>query len=127
MTIESHVDEERRCIFAKVSGKFTIQEIVETINKSVQDPKFRPGFSVLSDHSQVREPITAQQAEQTIEHLVNLSDSMAGSRWAVVTTTAASYGMMRMLSVLAERVPMEVQVFSSQSEAEVWLGLDSEK
>lgn len=40
----------------------------------------------------------------------------------MVTREPASYGMMRMMSVLVERVPMEVQIFETIEEAEEWLG-----
>lgn len=123
MPIESYVDAEKRCIFAKVSGDFTIQEIVDTIDQSVRNPQYRPGFCVLSDHTQIGEPLTPLQAGQMVEHMVTLAESLAGCRWAVVTTTQASYGMIRMVSVLAERVPIEVQVFTALEEAESWLGL----
>ena len=105
----------------RVYGEFTHDEIVETINRCVRDPEFRPGFKVLSDHTAVKVPVTPSQAKQMVEHLVNLADAFAGTRWAAVTSLPASYGMMRMVSVHAERVPLEVQIFSSLEEAEAWL------
>ena len=45
----------------------------------------------------------------------------AGDRWAIVATVPASYGMMRMLSVHAERVPMDARVFERAEDAESWL------
>ena len=121
MPIESHIDEERRCVVARVYGDFTFDDILEAIDHSVRDPRFRPGFAVLSDHTEVGEPLTPSQARRMVDHLESLADLMAGSRWAVVTSKAASFGMLRMVSVLAERVPMDVQVFSSHEEAEAWL------
>lgn len=121
MPIESHIDEERRCVVAKISGDFTLDEIVETIDRSVRDPRFRPGFAVLSDHTAVGEPLTPVQARRMVDHLESLANVMRGSRWAVVTTKAASFGMLRMVSALAERIPMEIRVFSSHQDAEAWL------
>ena len=68
-------------------------------------------------------PVTPSQAKQMVEHLVNLADVFAGTRWAVVTSQPASYGMMRMVSVHAERVPMDVRIFSSLEAAESLAGL----
>jgi len=121
MPIESHIDEERRRVVARVHGDFTLGEIFEAINRSVQDPRFRPGFSVLSDHTAVGEPLTSLQAQQMVEHLNSLTEFMAGSRWAVIASKPASYGMLHMVSVLAEHVPMDVRVFSTHEEAEAWL------
>lgn len=121
MPIESYVDEGRRRIVATVSGSFTLAEILDAIDRSVRDPRFRPGFAVLSDHRTVEEPLTPEQAGRMVDHLESLAELMAGSRWAVVTSKAASYGMLRMVSALVKHIPMEVQVFSSLEEAEAWL------
>ena len=121
MPVESHVDEARRRIVARVFGNFTLGDIVEAIERSVRDPKFQRGFAVLSDHTEVGEPLTPDQAQQMLSRLKNLSEFVAGSRWAVVTSKPASYGMLRMVSAYAKTVPMDVQVFSSHEEAEAWL------
>ncbi len=121
MPIEHFIDVERRRIVATVIGDFTLEDIFETIGGAVRDPRFRPGFDVYSDHRAVGEPLTGPQATQVAAFLEKHADVLAGTRWAVVTSKPASYGMLRMLSILAQRVPMEIQVFASQSEAEAWL------
>lgn len=115
------MDTARKRIVAKVSGAFTFPEILKAIDGSVHDPAFQRGFDVFSDHTEVEAPITPPDARAMVNHLENLSDFLAGARWAVVTATPASYGMLRMVSVLAERVPMDVQVFESLEAAEAWL------
>ena len=121
MPIINIIDEEAGRVVSTVSGDFTIEDIVTAISGSVKDPRFRPGFHILSDHSSVGVPLTTTQAKQMIAHMEALSKYLRGSRWAVVTTKAASYGMFRMLSVLAERIPMEIQAFRSHEDAEAWL------
>ena len=121
MPIDSYIDETRRCVVTKIYGDFTLDEIIDTINRSVRDPKFRPGFGVLSDHTRVGEPLTTPQAAGMVNHLESLTEFFAGARWAAVTSKPASYGMLRMVSVLTERVPMEVQIFPTHEEAEAWL------
>jgi hypothetical protein len=121
MPIINVIDELAGRVISEVSGDFTIEEIVKAISGSVQDPRFRPGFHILSDHTSVGAPLTTIQAKQMMAHLETLSKHLRGSRWAVVTTKAASYGMFRMTSVLAERIPMEIQVFHSHEDAEAWL------
>jgi hypothetical protein len=122
MPIELWVDKDRRRICAVVSGDFTFEEILDTITKAVNDPDLMPGYDILSDHTQVGEVLTMGQARKMTAHLKGLSDYFAGSRWAVVTTKPASYGMMRMLSVLVEEVPIHLEVFHSFEDAERWLG-----
>jgi hypothetical protein len=127
MPILVQVDTRRRLVVAKVLGDFTIEEIVKGIDDSVNDPNFEPGFDVLSDHSEIGTPISVTQAKQMIAHLESVSHLMAGARWAVVAPKPASYGMMRMLAVLAERVPMKVEVFQTLDEAQAWLSGPKQK
>lgn len=121
MPIRQRVEPHRRRVEATIFGEVTITDILEAISSSVADPEFQPGFNVLFDHTQITKVITTEQVEEMVEHLDSLSESMAGARWAVVTSLDASCGMMRMLSVLAERVPMEVGVFRNAEEAKGWL------
>ena len=57
----------------------------------------------------------------TSSHLEKLSKYLACSKWAVVTKKEASFGMMRMLSVFLEKIPIYLEIFKSIDEAEKWL------
>lgn len=78
------------------------------------------GYHVLSDHREIGEPATRDQVETLVEHIADLRQYFACARWAVIVSKPASFGMMRMLSVMAERVPMEVRVFADADRAEWW-------
>lgn len=121
MPIRNFIDEKAARVVSTVSGEFTIEEIVTAISESVLDPRFRPGFQILSDHTAVGSPLTPDQAKMMIAHLETLGKYLKDSRWAVVTHKDASFGMFRMASVLAERIPMEIRAFYSHEEAEAWL------
>lgn len=121
MPINNVIDEKASRVVSTVSGAFTIEDIVTAISGSVLDPRFRPGFDILSDHTAVETPLTATQAKLMMAHLETLGKHLQNSRWAVVTNKAASFGMFRMASVFAERIPMEIQVFHTHEEANTWL------
>jgi SAM-dependent methyltransferase len=121
LPVEHWVERDRRRVRAVVFGPLSIVEIVHAIDASVADPDFEPGFDVLSDHREVRQPITTAQLEAMVGHLGTLSEKLSGARWAVVTGSPASYGMMRMLAVFAERVGITVRAVHSLDEAEQWL------
>jgi hypothetical protein len=125
MPVQQWVERDRRRIRLVAAGELTMDDILKAINGAVEDPAFEPGFDVLSDHRALGEPLTSDQLKQATAHLQNLSQHFAGSRYAVVATTPASYGMMRMFSVLAERIPLKVGVFRSMEEAEAWLASPS--
>lgn len=121
MGIRHWVEKDRRRIRAEVTGDFTLEEILDTLTRAVEDPDYEPGFDVLSDHSGIGEPLTTQQAQALSRHFEKMSRHWAGTRWAVVTTKPASVGMIRMLAVLSESVPMTIRTFPSLPEAEQWL------
>ncbi|UCD81599.1 MAG: hypothetical protein JSW26_09310 [Desulfobacterales bacterium] len=121
MPIKYWIDKDHRCVRAIVSGEFTIDDIFQAIKDSTEDVDFEPGFDVLSDHTNVGEPLTTQQATQLSSYLKNMSSVMAHARWAVVTKDPASFGMMRMLSVFLQEVPMVLKIFETLEEGEKWL------
>lgn len=123
MPIVTRIEKDRKRVIAIVTGDLSIDEMINAINSSTKDPDFERGFDVLSDHTGINEPISTTQAEALARHLESLKEFYSGSRWAVVTRKAASYGMMRMLSVFLTKVPMELQAFYSLEEAEAWLSL----
>jgi hypothetical protein len=127
MPIVTRIEKDRKRVIAIVTGDLSIDEMINAINSSTKDPDFEPGFDVLSDHTGINEPISTTQAEALARHLDSMKEFYSGSRWAVVTKRAASYGMMRMLSVFLTKVPMELQAFYSFEEAVTWLSLSKNR
>lgn len=120
MPITHHIDNREGIIFTKVAGNFTLKDIINAIDAAVSDPDFRPGLDVLSDHRAIGEPATTQQMESMAAYLEGLP-ALASAKWAMVVSKTASYGMMRMLSVLVQNVPIEMQVFWDMEEALKWI------
>lgn len=79
------------------------------------------GFDLYSDHRGLTAPIDPGQLHAFLGHLDSAAHAVRGRRWAVVVGSAASFGMMRMLSVHAQRLPLEVAVFWEPAAAEAWL------
>ena len=119
MPISHELDHARRLVRAAVRGDFTADNMLRTVSDAAREAG-EPGWNVLSDHREIGEPATREQLEQLVGHLAVLRRYFQGSRWAVVVARPASYGMMRMLQVLAERVPMTVRVFVDAARAERW-------
>ncbi len=121
MPIKIWIEKKRRRVRAVVTEKVSINDIIESINKAIKDPDFSPGFNILSDHTTITKAIETEAVQMTAFYVKGISKNFIGSRWAVVTVSDASFGMMRMLSVLLGDTPIELQVFRSFKEAEKWL------
>jgi hypothetical protein len=115
------LEADRRLVRFEIVGDFTLGEIFDNIGAALTHPEHRPGFDVLSDHIQIGRPITTAELEQVISHLATHAERLRGSHWAIVTRRPASYGMMRMLSAHAARIPLDVEVFQTLAEADEWL------
>ena len=121
MPIQISIDSAHKRIHANLSGVVSFAEMANAINSVVDDPLFFSGMNILSDHTDREKPISTSTARALATHIEKLKERFSNSRWAVVTNKEASYGMMRMLSVFLEKIPMELHVFYSKEEADVWL------
>ncbi|MDF1505857.1 STAS/SEC14 domain-containing protein [Roseisolibacter sp. H3M3-2] len=120
MPITFRVDRAARLIRAEVEGAFSAEDMIRCVADAAEAVGREPGWHILSDHRRIGTPSTRPQVEQLVARLEALRDTFAGSRWAVVVGSPASYGMMRMLGMLAEGVPMTVRPFEDADAAEGW-------
>jgi hypothetical protein len=119
MPISYRLDRPARLIRSTVEGDFTAAEMLSCVGTAVHEAG-EPGFNIVSDHRLIGEPATRDQVELLVEHLTDLRRYVRDCRWAVIVSKPASFGMMRMFAVLAERVPLTVRVFTDAAEAEAW-------
>jgi len=123
MPIRHWIDREHRLIRAEVSGSTSIEQMQECVRDAICHPDFRIGFNVISDHTRVTEIISTEQVKQLTSQLALFRNQLRNAKWAVVTTAPASVGMMRMLSVYLEQVPVTLRIFATEEEAMDWLRL----
>ncbi|MDH3497266.1 MAG: STAS/SEC14 domain-containing protein [Gemmatimonadota bacterium] len=121
MPIELMIDGSTGVARFTVSGEFTLDDMRAAVDRLAADPDYRPGMAILSDHRAIARPASAEEVAGLVGHVAEHGGIFAGARMAIVTDSAASYGMMRMLSALAEDVPMKIAVFLDAAEAERWL------
>jgi hypothetical protein len=98
----------------------SLDEAIDTIERSITHPDYGPRYDILSDHTSVDVPLTPEATKRMLSRLEQLGHLIEGTRWAAIATTPAPYGMLRMLSVHIQPL-LTLQVFSSQEEAERWL------
>ena len=121
MSVEYRIDQERSLVRLEVLDPLDLEQIAETVQRLLSDPKLRPGLNFLSDHSKLQSTATTDLVKSTPPLLVRLSERLGPFRCALVVPSEASYGMARMAGVLAESSPAEVRAFRSLEEAEAWL------
>lgn len=120
------LDPDRRLLRMRLSGRPGTVAIRRAVAAVLARLGESPGVDVYSDHRDLTAPLDPSQLEVFVAQLDLAARLLRGRRWAVVVGSAASYGMMRMLSVHAQRVPLEVAVFWGPEAAEAWLAGDDE-
>ena len=121
MPITATLDTIGHILRIEIVGTVTTEEITLAVDRSLETLEEDASCSILSDHRRITTPATVEQVEAFVEHLRRHAPAAHGRRWAIVTASPASFGMMRMLSVLVERIPMTVQVLQDMAAAEQWL------
>ena len=124
MPIRIWIEKEAALARAEVWGVVTTEEILSAIDSVMEDPDFHSGFNGLSDHRKVDQILTPEQMHRLITHLATFRDRVANRRWAIVTGSQAAYGMIRMTSAHATRIPLDIRPFKTLEEAEEWLSTD---
>jgi hypothetical protein len=127
MAIRYWIDKDRKLIRAELTGSFTIEEMFNVIKDTLNDPGFEKGFNILSNHLKVKRFITTPQVKGLAGLLASFRHVLENAKWAVVTVNPASFGMMRMLAVYLEDVPMELRIFETEREALQWLRPEEDK
>ena len=123
MPITFRIDHEARLVRVDIVGDWALDEVLSAITDATAEFK-AVHYNVLADHRQIGRIINRGELEQFTDRLSELQKHFAGARWAVVVSNAASYGMMRMFSVMAERIPLLVNVFENYDAAERWVTAD---
>lgn len=108
----------------RLSGEIASEEMLGAIDVLASRPEFAAATRMLSDHRELARAGSLDQVEMVLQRMRGYGARFGETRWAIVTTLPESYGMMRVLSTLAEmRNSMQVEVFTDMESALRWLSL----
>ena len=110
-------------VVVTTSGKATAAEMAAGRRRILDDPRFRPGMTLLVDHSLLdNADITRADVQRAAESL-NRDRAASGLGWiALVAPTSLNFGLARMFELLAgEELEGAWIVVRSRDEAEAWL------
>jgi hypothetical protein len=105
----------------KAVGDVTLQEVIEHFRTLEQDPQLPERTDVFLDLSEVDSLPEPPQLSTVISELKRVSARVRFDACAIVATSDALFGMMRMFEVQAEEFFRVTSVFRIVTEAEAWL------
>lgn len=109
--ITAVVDAATRLVHFTVDGTLDTREMIASLDHVLAQLDDEGGYDVVSDHRGLETPATAEQIKVLVEHLVARGQRLHGCRCAVVVSSEASYGMMRMFAARAEKAGVLVGIF----------------
>jgi hypothetical protein len=120
--IKIEADHANRLIRLKLDGELETREMIEGVENILRELGGRSGYDFLSDHRKITTPATAEQIKAVLARLAEEGDLLKGSKFAAIVGQGASYGMMRLMSVHATEIGVDVGVFWTLEEAHAFLG-----
>jgi len=120
--ITTVVDPKKRLVRFTIRGVMDSDEMLASVDKALAQLDDKGGYDILSDHRLVDKPATPEQVKLLMAHLAVNGQRLRGARCAVIVGNEASYGMMRMMSVRAEQLGIDVGVFRELEAALQFLG-----
>ena len=121
MPFRVEIDQQDQIISFSLSGTLRTTDMLDALDKGflAATPGLRYAF--LSDHQALEEPATSAQVTMALQKISERRGVYERSRWAIVVSSPASYGMMRLLQVHAEKIGLEVEIFRELVAAHHWV------
>lgn len=119
-TIRYSIDDGARMVRLVFSGSFSFDEWVGTMRAIWAEPAYRSDYGFLLDRRGAPPP-SVDAIRAMVTFIGSNGVHFAGSRWAIVASGPADYGMARMAEFLAADHPTTLRAFHGLEEAEAWL------
>ena len=115
--VRAHID--RNVLSLEAAGQYTRQELADAFVEALQQPGASSLVGVLLDLRASTSMVTrtATELHETAAYYATYKDRIGG-RVAILTASAATYGLGRMASVTAEHLGLSV--FVCREEPEAW-------
>jgi hypothetical protein len=102
------------------AGEPTIGQWVTTMERVMEDPDYRPDYGFLSNLRLATPAPTSVTVRASLEFMRS-HEALRYSRWALLVSDSANYGMGPMGQILSDDDPMEFRIFDDIDEAKQWL------
>lgn len=124
MPVQYQIDKANGLIRTKCIGDVTLKEVIDHFQMLVLDPDCPDDLDVLLD---LTEQTSVPQSRELREVTVAIRRAEQRVRFgicAIVASTDALYGMLRVFQVFTEDLFREAQVFRTTRDAEMWLATE---
>jgi hypothetical protein len=124
MSLRYSIDRTARVVRLDYDTNPSFPEAERVLRALLADAAYEPGFSFLVDRSSIGPPST-EYVRNLVAFVRANEHAFEGSRWALVASGPAVYGMGRMSQLLASGIPIRISIFRDVETAEAWLRADA--
>lgn len=121
MPVTASIDTGRHIITMRFSGETSFLEWKIVMDGVLANPEYVSGMCVLSDRTSAASTPSSQDVRELVRYIALHAENFSGCGVAIVSSTAAEFGMSRMAEILAERTGVDVRAFKLEEEAVLWL------
>jgi hypothetical protein len=122
MTVQYQIDLSTRRITTRAFAEVTLEEVLEHFDELSADPSFEPELDVLLDLVDCKTLLGIDQIRSAAGRVTANLSSLRFGRLAIVVTSDALFGMVRMFHTLSEAAFSDAQIFRHRDQALRWLG-----
>jgi hypothetical protein len=121
MPVTYAIDPTKKLIRTRCAGPITLQEVIDHFHTLGQDPTCPDRLDVLLDVSEAQSLPQSAQIRGVSEALGKLRKKVRFGACAIVASSDAFFGMMRVFEAMSQEYFRVIRVFRAAPEAEEWL------
>ncbi len=121
MPIEYVIDEKADVLRVRRHGHISTHDEELACRERSEDPRIRPGMSVLVDCREVEPPDSTETIKYLADCVARNSAALQCGPVAIVVASDVEYGMARMYLAYTDLVHPDTEVFRDLESAEAWL------
>lgn len=122
MSVEFKIDSKQKLIIGIASGQLTHKDLLNIVDELVRHPDYDPTFNEIWDLRKVSELKTFfGETRQRVENEKALRKLKKLNRDALVVANQTHYGIARQYALLAQSIPLDVEIFFDFKEAMKWV------
>jgi len=121
MPVVYQIDGDKKIIRTRCLEPLTVEEVLEHFRTLERDPNCPERLDVLLDVSEATSVPLSENLRQVTREMARVRSRIQFGTCAIVASSDALFGMMRMWEVFAEDYFRETHVFRAVADAEAWL------
>lgn len=121
MGFEFRIDSEGKIVYSTIKGDLDVEDIIAGLAEIIAREDFERGMNGIFDLLASKWESAPEDLRRLVRFIIENSEKVGPSRYALVVGSDRAYGMSRMLEVFSQETFVEVRAFRNLDEANIWI------